>query len=165
MIRVISCSIVVLAFTACTTTRELREQPSCSVWRDQGSFGPAHIAVNEGRATARTKCLLYFWWCSSFEAHIDADGKIFAKGSFGSERQIAILNGDDATYVSSFADKFAKSSPVHLDMKTLEATRTVEVTLFKDMKRDQKLEFNSSCSRRDAAVGAISLWILEQTER
>jgi hypothetical protein len=106
---------------------------------------------------------LYIWWCSSFEAHIDSGGKIFAKGSFGSERLVATLKDEEVTYESSFADRLAKSSPIHLDMKTLEANRTVEVALLKDVKSEQRLEFNSACNKRDAAVGAISLWILENT--
>ncbi|MGE0633242.1 MAG: hypothetical protein AB7O96_12585, partial [Pseudobdellovibrionaceae bacterium] len=89
---------VLVLLNGCTSTQDLRAQRSCSVWKDQGALGPYEVKVNQRRVTANTKCLLMFWWCSSFESHIDNEGLIFAKGSWGSERQVATLKDNQVVY-------------------------------------------------------------------
>ena len=151
--------------TACTTTEELRNQPSCSIWKDQGSLGANHIKVTEARVKERSDCLIYFWWCSSYESRIEADGKILAKGPWGSERHVATLQGNEVVYAPSFADVIAKASPIQIDMDKHKAKRTVQIAFLKDTKNDQELEFNPSCTKQEAAVGAVSFWILENKRK
>lgn len=124
-------------------------------------MGPYDVTVRDNHVTAKSKCLLWFWWCSSFEGTIQDDGKIQVKRAFGKEQHIATLRGDQVIYESSIFDKLVKTSPVQLDMANHQAKKTVAVGFAQGTENELVLEFNPACSKQQAAVGAVSIWVLE----
>ena len=158
--------IFLLIFTSCTSTEQLRTQKSCSIWKDQGSLGPMEVAVQEEKVKVRTKCMFYFWLCSSYEFRMGEDKKIYGKGPFSIRGEIALasLSENKVTYEPSVLESLVKSSPILLDMKTHKANRTVEVPLLKNVTDNQELEFNSTCTKNEAAIGAVALWTVENRQ-
>ncbi len=168
-----------LGISACTSTQELRAQPTCSVWKDQGSFGPFYVRVDQkNRVEEKTKCLFYVWFCTSFESEIKDNGEILAKqpGLFSEFRKVAVLNSSAGgssrsaevktaavSYEPSLFESIMKSSPIQIDMENHTAKRTVELTAFAATRNEQELEFSPSCTKSQAAVGAVAVWLLENS--
>lgn len=151
---------------SCSSTEDLRKQNNCSIWKDQGSFGVREVPIVRDTVSLKTKCLFLIWLCSSYEFRVGEDNKIYGKGPglFNSESVMASLNGDQVTYEPSIFERFAKSSPITLDLNTKKAYRTVEMKIIQGPKDTQELEFNNSCTQRQAAVGAVALWATENLD-
>lgn len=155
-----------LFLSACTSTQQLKEQPVCSVWKDQGALGPLYAQINENKVQVKTKCYFYFWLCSSIKGRIENDGKIYVEGSnvFQGEQHIASLKDKTVTYESSIADKLVKSSPIEIDTEKRKVTKSMELTFLSRTKNEVELEFSPACKVPEVALGAVTVWMLENSQ-
>ncbi len=166
MIKIICSWSILFSIVGCTSTEQLRTQPTCSVWKDQPIFGPRSVTVIDHKVSIGGKCLFMFWFCQSTDFRIDEKNQIHGKGSWSlqAERWIATLKENAVVYEPSFIDILAKSTPIELDMQEHKARRTVELQIITDAKSEEELEFSPSCSRVDAAVGAIAILTTENSK-
>ncbi len=155
-----------LIMTACTSTQELKQSPSCNVWRDQPVLGPQSYQVLQNSVEVKGQCLFLLWGCMANKTDIDAQGGIYHQGEgiFSSRTKIATLRGSEVEYEKSIFDAIVSADPIVIDMDKKTATRKVNLKLM-NISAEDKLEFNNSCKPQEVAVGAVAFWINENKKK
>jgi hypothetical protein len=157
--------LVNFVLTACTTVKDLEKRPVCSVWKDQGVFGPLETSVVEKSAQLKGKCHLGFWLCNLYETRMNADKSIEVRGPglFSDFTKVATYSDGEVSYEKTFLDGIVHSSPLRIDQVERKVTRDVTLSLFGERTDHQELRFNPACSRADAAIGAVAVWAKENS--
>ncbi|MBK9322837.1 MAG: hypothetical protein IPM97_07835 [Bdellovibrionaceae bacterium] len=150
-------------FIGCTSTQELKESPTCKVWKEQPLIGPHTVHVQDRSVTKVGKCVFLFWGCSESKTDIDYKGDIYHKseGVFASRSKIASLKQNEVIYEKSIFDALASAEPIKIDMTNRTLQRKVVVKAL-DLSSNETIEFNKACQPAEAAVGAVALWINSQ---
>ena len=153
--------------SACATTEELKSRPSCVVWEDQGPLGPNSVDVQNNRVEKKGKCMFLFWGCAISTADIDNAGEIYVQnpGLFSNRTKVAQLKGQEVIYETSGLDSIVKSSPVKLDLENKTASRKVSMQVILHTESEEELHFNGQCNVREAALGAVGLWVFKNVNR
>lgn len=152
--------LMTVLFIGCTSTQELKESPTCKVWKEQPLLGPHKVHIQDHSVTKAGKCMFLFWGCLERKTDIDNNGDIYHKGEgvFASRSKIATLKGTEVIYEKSIFDALASAEPIKIDMTNRKIQRKVVVKAL-ELSSNETLDFNQACQPADAAVGAVALWI------
>jgi hypothetical protein len=168
MIRLMTLVIIAVFATSCAT-QPIPENPcKISFKQEMGMFSKElQFKGNTARYTgSMTNCYFVFWGCPYTETTIDKEDHIFVEGSglFNSKEKVGKLSGTKVIFDETFLDSFAKVSDLEVSLKKKMVSRLIESKFIgaiagkEKSKVRQNAIINNSCTVKEAAIGAITLF-------
>lgn len=146
---------IAVSLVGCATwapsKESLKSAGSCKVWKDTAFGSRTAIDVAEERATYKHSCKIFgMWWCSETSAYFKHGPEIYTanSGLLTLETKVATFEKDKMTIDAPLV----KAEP--FEFKNGEAAYTVQAL---GQRQNMKVEYNESCSARQAAVGTALL--------
>ncbi len=153
----------VLTLSSCASVKEMEEARTCKVFEENKYLGVNYIDVENEVANWKGHCTIWgVFWCQWLRADFASNGVdiyIEGNGLFNQRRIVAKSNSTGFEYEKTFLEIIAKSHPVKIDMTSRKVSRDIQLTAFgMNEVTNETLSFNQSCTQKQAALGAITLW-------
>jgi hypothetical protein len=158
---------IIFVLTSCATkpmpknpcTVELKEK--IDMFSKKLNFKGNIAKYSQGFGT----CSFYFWGCKYTQTRIDDNNAIWISGSglFNSDTKVAKLENSKVIYDKTFIDKLARVSDMEVSMEKGKVYRKIDSDTMKSIVGDkyassiEEVDFGPSCTKKEAAIGAITL--------